>query len=171
MLVRIFVMVGVINRPLAVSLIVPFALMALPGLGFALWVWLFNRPADNDVATPHLHNPLSLGIAIKFGVIYAVVAFLVKAATHHDLRGLLPLSFVSGLTDMDAISLLMANNRNDATVEPMLATQSVILAAIGNSVMKAGFALSLGSPVLRRQVAFVLGLTILAGAGSLWLVR
>jgi uncharacterized membrane protein (DUF4010 family) len=171
MLARIFVMVGVINRPLAVSLIVPFALMALPGLGFALWVWLFNRPADNDVATPHLHNPLSLGIAIKFGVIYAVVAFLVKAATHHDLRGLLPLSFVSGLTDMDAISLLMANNRNDATVEPMLATQSVILAAIGNSVMKAGFALSLGSPVLRRQVAFVLGLTILAGAGSLWLVR
>jgi uncharacterized membrane protein (DUF4010 family) len=171
MLVRIFVMVGVINRPLAVSLIVPFALMALPGLGFALWVWRFNRPANNDVATPHLHNPLSLGIAIKFGVIYAVVAFLVRAATHYELRGgLLPLSFVSGLTDMDAISLLMANNRNDATVEPMLATQSIILAVIGNSVMKAGFALSLGSPALRRQVALVLGLTILAGVGSLWLV-
>jgi uncharacterized membrane protein (DUF4010 family) len=123
------------------------------------------------VATPHLHNPLSLGIAIKFGVIYAVVAFLVRAATHYELRGgLLPLSFVSGLTDMDAISLLMANNRNDATVEPMLATQSIILAVIGNSVMKAGFALSLGSPALRRQVALVLGLTILAGVGSLWLV-
>jgi uncharacterized membrane protein (DUF4010 family) len=172
MLARIPVMVGVINRQLAVSLIVPFALMALPGLGFALWVWLFKRPTDNDVATPRLLNPLSLGIAIKFGVIYAVVAFLVKAATHFELRGgLLPLSFLSGLTDMDAIALLMANNRNDATVEPLLATQSVIMAAIGNSVMKAGFALSLGSSVLRRQVALVLGLTILVGAASLWLVR
>jgi type IV secretory pathway VirB2 component (pilin) len=37
--------------------------------------------------------------------------------------------------------------------------------------MKAGFALSLGSSVLRRQVALVLGLTILVGAASLWLVR
>jgi type IV secretory pathway VirB2 component (pilin) len=45
------------------------------------------------------------------------------------------------------------------------------MAAIGNSVMKAGFALSLGSSVLRRQVALVLGLTILVGAASLWLVR
>ena len=48
---------------------------------------------------------------------------------------------------------------------------TVILAAIGNSVLKAGFALSLGSSVLRRQVAIVLGLTILAGAASLWLVK
>jgi hypothetical protein len=37
--------------------------------------------------------------------------------------------------------------------------------------MKAGFALSLGSPALRRQVALVLGLTIVVGVGSLWLVR
>ena len=47
----------------------------------------------------------------------------------------------------------------------------VILAAVGNSVMKVGFALSLGSPALRRPVAVVLGLTILVGIGSLWLVR
>jgi uncharacterized membrane protein (DUF4010 family) len=47
----------------------------------------------------------------------------------------------------------------------------VILAAVGNSVLKGGFALALGSPALRRQMAVVLGLTILAGLGSLWLVR
>jgi len=171
MLVRIIVVIGVINRELAISLIVPFALMAVPGVAYGLWVWLFDRPADNDVATPHLHNPLTLGIAIKFGIIYAAVAFLVKTATHFDLRGgLLPLSFLSGLTDMDAISLLMANSRNDASVAPLLATQSVILAAIGNSVLKGGFALALGSPRLRRQVALVLGLTIAVGIAVLWWV-
>jgi len=52
----------------------------------------------------------------------------------------------------------MANNRNDSSVPILLATQSVILAAIGNSVLKGCFALSLGSPRLRRQVALVLGL-------------
>jgi uncharacterized membrane protein (DUF4010 family) len=172
MLARILVVVGVINPALAVALIGPFVLMALPGLGFVLWVWLFHRPADDAVAPPHLLNPLSLGIAIKFGVIYAVVAFLVKAAAHLELHGgLLPLSFISGLTDMDAISLLMANSRNDGSVAPALAAQSVILAGLGNSVLKAGFAVSLGSPALRRQVALVLGLTIAVGVGCLWLVR
>jgi uncharacterized membrane protein (DUF4010 family) len=172
MLARILVVISVINRELALSLIVPFVLMAVPGCGFALWIWLFKRPTANDVATPHLTNPLSLGIAIKFGVIYAAVAFLVKAATHFQLHGgLLPLSFISGLTDMDAISLLMANNRNDSSVPILLATQSVILAAVGNSVLKACFALSLGSPSLRRQVAVVLGLTIAIGVASLWWVR
>jgi len=172
MLARILAVVSVINRELAIGLIMPFGLMALPGLGFALWVWLFNRPADNDVATPHLENPLSLGVAIKFGVIYAAVAFLVKAATHFQLHGgLLPLSFISGLTDMDAISLSMANSRNDSSVAPLLATQAVILAAVGNSVLKSGFAFFLGSPSLRRQIALVLGLTIATGIACLWLVR
>jgi uncharacterized membrane protein (DUF4010 family) len=172
MLARMLVIVGVLNRELALSLALPFALMALPGLGFTAWVWFFRRPEESAVATPHLHNPLSLGIAIKFGLIYAVVAFLVKAATSLQWHaGLLPLSFLSGLTDVDAITLLMANNRTDGTVGATVATQAVILAAIANSLMKAGLAVSLGAPALRRQIAFVLGLTAVVGGASLWLVR
>ena len=172
MLARMLVVVAVINTDLAASLLLPLALMALPGLGFVLWAWLFNRPSDEAVATPHLHNPLTLGIAIKFGVIYAVVAFLVKAATRSGLHaGLLPLSFISGLTDVDAMTLLMANSRNDGSVAPALAAQAVVLAAMGNSVLKGGFALSLGSPALRREMALVLGLTVAVGAGYLWLAH
>ncbi|HUL54736.1 MAG TPA: DUF4010 domain-containing protein [Opitutaceae bacterium] len=172
MLARILVVVGLLNRDLAVSLLLPFLLMAVPGAGFALWVWFRNRRERSDVAPPTLHNPLSLSVAIKFGLIYAVVAFLVKAATSLGLQSsLLPLSFVSGLTDMDAIALLMANSRNDASVAPALAAQCVIVAAVGNSVLKGGFAVALGSPALRRQVALVLGLTIVVGLAALQLVR
>jgi len=171
MLPRVLVLISLINRDLAVGLIAPFAVMAVPGVGFALWVLLFRRPEEASVETPHLHNPLSLGIAVKFAVIYAVVAFLVKAATSLGLRaGLLPLSFLSGLTDLDAISLSMANSRNDASVGAQLAAQSVVLAAVANSLLKGGFALALGSPRLRREVAVVLALTIVAGAAALRLV-
>jgi uncharacterized membrane protein (DUF4010 family) len=72
---------------------------------------------------------------------------------------------------MDAITLLMANNRTDGTVAAMAATQAVILAAIANSLLKAGLAVSLGSPGLRRQIALVLGATAAVGGASLWLVR
>ena len=171
MLIRILVVVGLLNTQLAATLLVPFLLMALPGICFAVWVWVFNRPDEIAVDTPQIHNPLSLAIAIKFGLIYAVVAFLVKAVLALDLRGgLLPLSFLSGLTDMDAIALLMANSRNEAAVDLLPATRAVIVAALGNTAMKAGMAAAFGSPALRRQVAIVLALTGVVGFACLWLI-
>lgn len=168
MLARILVVVGVINRELAISLLLPFGLMALPGILYSVGVLALAKD-DVTVSPPTLHNPLSLSVSIKFAVIYAVVAFLVKAATSLQLQSsLLPLSFISGLTDLDAIALLMASNRNDGSVVALLATQAVIVAAIANSLLKAGFALTLGSPTLRRHVGAVLGATMLIGAASLW---
>lgn len=171
MLPRVLFLVGVVRRELAVSLIAPFALMAGPGILFTLWMWFTRRPVeDTTVATPKLANPLSLGIAVKFALIYAAIVFLVKAATQLEWHGgLLPLSFVSGLTDLDAIALSMAGSRNEGAIGPELAVQAVLLGAIGNTVMKAGLAIALGAPALRRQVAFVLGLTVACGVAGLWL--
>jgi len=164
MLVRVCVMVAALNPDLARKLAVPFAAMAVPGVGFALWHWFWQRSHTQTVAPPQIHNPLSLGIAVKFGLLYALAAFLVKAATALQFTaGLLPLSFLSGLTDVDAIALLMANNLHDGSVAPDLAARCVVLSAVANSVTKAGFAISLGSPLLRRQITLVLGLTIVVG--------
>jgi uncharacterized membrane protein (DUF4010 family) len=168
MLARVAVMIAALNPELAYLLLLPFGAMAIPGVCFALWRWFTQRSQEKAVSPPQIHNPLSLGIAIKFGLLYALVAFLVKAATALQFTaGLLPLSFLSGLTDMDAISLLMANNLHEGTVVAHLAAQCVILGAVANSIVKAGFALCLGSPQLRRQITLVLGLTIVAGVLAL----
>jgi len=164
MLARVGVMITALNPDLAKVIALPFAAMALPGIGFGLWQWLARRSHQTNVAPPHIHNPLGLGIAIKFGLLYALVALLVKAATALQFTaGLLPLSFLSGLTDMDAISLLMVNSFHDGSVAAQLAARCVVIGAVANSIVKAGFALSLGSPQFRRQISVVLGLTVLAG--------
>jgi uncharacterized membrane protein (DUF4010 family) len=79
----------------------------------------------------------------------------------------MPLSFLSGLTDMDAIALLMANSLHEGTVATQLAAKCVIIGAVANSIVKAGFAVSLGSPLLRRQITLVLGLTVIAGVAAM----
>ncbi len=169
MLPRVIVATGVINRELALTLIVPFALMAAPGILYAAWVWWTKHPGKSEGGAVALRNPLDLKMAIKFAVLYAVIAFLVKAAPQIGLaQSLLPLSFVSGLTDMDAISLSMARNGPGEGNPMTLATQAVVLAAISNTLLKAGLAISLGSPGLRVRTAVVLGATALAGAA--WLV-
>jgi uncharacterized membrane protein (DUF4010 family) len=172
MLARVVVEVGVLNLELARTLVAPFALMAAPGVLYGVWLWFRRQPGKGTVTTPQISNPLSLKTAIKFALLYAVIGFLVKALTHFNLlnSSLLPLSFVSGLTDMDAISLSVTGNHTSGAVPLHLATQAIIIAAVSNSLVKAGIAITLGSPVMRKQIALVLGLTAAGGlAAVLWM--
>ncbi len=166
MLPRVLVLVGLVNRDLAMQLILPFACMAVPGVLYAGWTWWRQRKQRRKAAHPAISNPLSLMTAVKFALIYTVISFLVKAAAQlgHMQSSLLPLAFVSGLTDLDAISLSVAGNISSGEVTLGLAAHAVVIAAIANSVVKAGLAAAFGSPTLRWHVAIVMGLTIACGA-------
>lgn len=165
MLPRTLVIVAVISPALAKALLLPVAITAVPGLAFIVWWWFARRhrtQADNG--TPVVSNPLQLSTAIKFALLYSAIAFGVKALTESgNAGGTLPLSFVSGLTDMAAIALSMASNAADQSIPLRLATHAIVLAAISNSLLKAGLAIGLGSPALRKLTALVLGLTAVAG--------
>ncbi|WP_044892388.1 MgtC/SapB family protein [Opitutus terrae] len=169
MLPRVVVVIAFINREFAQRLVLPLSLMAVPGVLYAALVWWRRRPGKVHGDPVALRNPLGLSTAIKFAVLYAVIAFLVKAAPQLGLtKGLLPLSFVSGLTDMDAISLSIAQMR-DATPQD-LAVRAVTLAAVSNTLLKAGLAISIGSPGIRWRIALVLGLTAAVGVAAMGLV-
>jgi Predicted membrane protein len=173
MLPRTLAIVAVISPALAKALILPLAITALPGIAFIAWWWLArrreNQRAENN-NSPALSNPLNLSTAIKFALLYAVIAFSVKVLTESGhTGGTLPLSFVSGLTDMAAIALSMARHAASDSLPLRLATHAVVLAAISNSLLKAGLAIGLGAPRLRKFSALVLGLTALAGAATLFL--
>ena len=172
MLARVIVVVGVLNLDLAYTLVGPFAFMVLPGVVYGAWLWFRRQPGKGDVAAPHIGNPLSLKTSIKFALLYALIAFLVKAFASLDLlqSSLLPLSFVSGLTDMDAISLSVTGNHASGAVPLQLATQAIIIAAVANSLLKTVLALCLGARPLRRDITVVLGLTAAAGLAACWWV-
>jgi uncharacterized membrane protein (DUF4010 family) len=81
------------------------------------------------------------------------------------------LSFVSGLTDMDAISISIAREEGNADSGAGLATRAVVVAAVSNTLLKAGMAVALGSPGLKRRIAIVLGLTIVVGIAWFFLAQ
>lgn len=172
MLPRTLVLVGFVNATLALKLLAPLALMALPAVIYAVAMLFRLRTEPRTKHSPAVANPLNLGTAVKFALLYTAVMFLVKAATQNDWldRGLLPLSFISGLTDMAAISLSVARNESgESVLTPALAAQAVVLAAISNTLLKTVVAVATGSVVLRRHAAVVLGATCLCGAVGFWL--
>jgi uncharacterized membrane protein (DUF4010 family) len=170
MLPRVLVAIAFVNPDFAVQLTPPFAVMALPGTVYAVWMGWLRHSDEPQGALSRLKNPLGLRTAIKFGLLYALIAFLVKAAPQLGLAGrILPLSFVSGLTDMDAISLSIAQGPGAGEATASVALHAVIVAAIANTLLKAGFAVTLGSAGVRLRILLVLGLTAAAGGLALWL--
>lgn len=164
MLPRVLVVLGLVNRPLAMQLLLPFGLMAVPGIACAAFIWWRRHGEKQKTDQPTIGNPLSLMTAIKFAAIYAVISFLVKAATEsgHLQNSLLPLAFVSGLTDLDAISLSVARNVG-AEGGLGLAARAIIVAAISNSLLKGVLAVSLGRGALRVYIALMMAGTVAAG--------
>lgn len=172
MLPRLALYVALVNAPLARQLLVPLALMLAPSVVFVAWTWLRDRQRQSDGGEVDLKNPLNLGPAIKFALIYAVITFLVKAAEVHGFleKGLYPLAFISGLTDVDAIALSLAGDGQQLEGSGLIA-RAIVLAAVSNTLLKAVMAASIGRGSFRWQVLLGLLPTAAAGVASLWLVR
>jgi len=171
MLARVLIILVFIFPQFLSVLWLPFAIMALPGVAYTLILHFFFIGKHVEMDLPHLKNPLDLAIAIKFGCIYGVISVLVKIFTHTDLTsGLLALSFVSGLTDMDAIALSITNNLKDGSIGMNIATRAVIIAALANTILKGTLVLVLGSHKLKKQIFIAFSATLLAGVFAYYLV-
>ena len=162
MLWRVVILVAAISPGLAWKLVPDFLAMCVPGAAFAAWTLSRNPPKGKSPG--EYTNPLSLKVALQFGALYAAVVFLVKAASlWFGGAGLLAASFLSGLTDLDAIALSLSNMSREKQAVVSLAARGIVLAAIANTLMKATLAATLGDRFLRRWVLVVLGMTAAIG--------
>jgi len=113
-------------------------------------------------------NPFELNAALKFGLFYAVVIFVAKAA-HAMLGdpGLFASSLLAGTTDVDAITLSMARFHRDG-LSAAIAVAAIALATMTNTVVKAAIATWLGGRQLAVPVST--GMTAALCAGGLVLI-
>jgi uncharacterized membrane protein (DUF4010 family) len=99
---------------------------------------------------------------------YVVVLFAVAYAKEKaGTRGLYLVSVLSGLTDVDAITLSVARLTGSGQLEPAQAWRLIVVALMSNLVFKGAMAAALGDARLRRLVAVAFGLQLVAGAAVL----
>ncbi len=135
-----------------------------------LAVAFFRRVARDSSDIPEQRAPSELNTAITFGVLYAVVLFAVAVAKEEfGDRALFVVAALSGLTDMDAITLSTAKLTNAERLEAATAWRLILVGAMANLFFKGLVVAALGSARLRGRIAVLFGLA-LAGAGLvLWL--
>jgi len=165
MFVRVLVEVLVVNRALLPSLALPFGAMAAVSAG-AAW-WMRRRGALGATAQDvPLRNPFSLTSAMKFAAFFALVLLVVKLVQSYAAgRGLYFVAALAGTTDVDAITLSMAQYARSGSAA--VAVQAITIAALANTIVKSGMVLSLGGPALRRPIALAALAVIAAGTATL----
>ena len=163
MFVRIIVEVAVVNRKL-LPLVWP-AMAAMGGAGLLYAIYLYYSQSALDEEEMQISNPFELGPAIKFGLIYALVLLVTKAADYYiGERGIFLTSFLAGLADVDAITLSISDlTRTGGTVSLLTGRTGIVLAAISNTASKGALVFFLGSKNLRLRVLPAIVLILLIG--------
>ena len=127
---------------------------------FALWF----RSDKNHEEMPEQENPSELKSALVFGLIYAVVLFVVAAVKElYGSRGLYAVAALSGLTDVDAITLSTAQLVNAGRLNADDGWKLIVVAAISNLIFKAGAVAALGRRKLLVRILPAYGIVIVAG--------
>ena len=167
---RVLLEVGLVNPALLGSLLLPLSLCALSYAAGALW---FFRQAGSELESnpePLLKNPFELAPALRFAALLAVIALLVEASRRSlgDL-GVYLVALLSGLTDVDAITLSLSRNAI-GDLGQQVAVQGIYLAALSNSLVKGGLIALIGGRQLALRTVPIMLAGLLAGLASLLLL-
>jgi uncharacterized membrane protein (DUF4010 family) len=120
------------------------------------------------VEVPPAGNPAELRPALIFAAIYALVTLgIAYAKDHSGSSGLYAVAGISGLVDMDAITLSSARLVDHGQLTASIAWRLILVAHLANLVFKGLAATALGHRRLGLHLALLFGLSLAAGIALL----
>jgi len=151
MFLRVLIEAAVVGGRLVAALWSPILASGAVGLLYCLFLLVSERPTGKEEVS--FSTPFELGPAVKFGLLYALILVGSKAAQMYlGDAGVYLASVVSGVADVDAITLSMAKLSAADELPLATAARAVVLAAMANTAVKGGIALFLGAKGLRRAI-------------------
>lgn len=173
---RILLVSAIIHPPLAWLLGPPLlvAVVILYGLSWRQWRKHTNLADGNDFSPHQRHNPLDLKAALLMGMVLTLVLVLAELLRSWlGDTGIYLLAAATGITDVDPITLSfarMAGTGSESELGLQVATYGILIAAVVNSLVKAGMASVIGEG-LGRYLVVPLGLAVVGAVVTAWLMN
>jgi uncharacterized membrane protein (DUF4010 family) len=170
---RVLLVVTVLDSQLARRLVWSVGGMALTGICASVLLWVLAakaRPGDGQSEVNH-KNPFSVAPALKFAVFFVGILFVAKLAKLYlGDQGVYLAAAVSGLADVDAITMSICEQTQDGSLVRKVGAIGITIAVVSNSVVKSTMAFTVGGARFGRIVGGCLGLATLVGLSVAFLV-
>lgn len=170
---RVLVVVAILDWTLMTHLAWSIGTMTMAATIAVIFLWFRSKQdqhsgkcdASGEIT---LKNPFSLGPAIKFSLFFVLILFVVKITKIYlGDKGLYLASLVSGLADVDAITLSIAEQTKAASLTHTVGAVGITIAVVANSIVKSGIAVYSGGWKFGVRVSVILLGATVAGLGVL----
>lgn len=167
---RVAILAGLVGGPaLARPLLLPVAAMVLVLLGASVWIHRLGSMEMDGSAMP-LRNPFHLKRAAAWGLLLATVLLASAAArAWFGDQGLMVAAGLSGLADVDPITLAVSSQVRDVGLPASSAVLAIILAMGSNTLAKAAFAWISGGRAFGGRLAGLLCASLAAALLVVWI--
>jgi uncharacterized membrane protein (DUF4010 family) len=169
---RMLLVSVVIAPALLPPLAAPLLAAGLAAVAVALWAAGGAAASAEGAANIGAENPFELGTALKFGLLLAAILLVTEGLRRWvGNQALYPIAAVSGLADVDAVTLSFSALVADGSARPGLAGGAILLAAAVNTLVKGGLGLAISRGRLWPWLGGGLGAALLAGTAAVVLQR
>ncbi|MBN2319863.1 MAG: MgtC/SapB family protein [Acidobacteria bacterium] len=154
-----------IAAPQILPTVLPQLLSMAAITGFICGIFYILHLRKVKAETPaETKDPANMKMAVVFGLLYAVVLFAVAAAIDEaGGSGMYIIAGLSGLTDMDAITLSTAQLLKQQRIGIDMGWKMILIGALANMIFKLAIVGVLGHRRLLRLLAVYFGIIILGG--------
>jgi len=176
MFARVLVVVALLDRALLLKLVWSLGTMTLVVTVVVIFLWFGSKKSESRKGYSgtdelNLKNPFSLGPAIKFSLFFVVILLVAKIANiYFGDKGLYLAALVSGLADVDAITLTISEQTRSLILDRETGAIGITIAVVANSVVKSGIAFYSGGRKFGRLISIILLGSTLAGLGVLLVI-
>ena len=163
MYIRLAAIALIFDLSIGKALLWPF--LALSAAGMAASIFFLGRDHTQQEKSDFVDsNPLELGTALLFALLFVAMMILTQFVTaRFGSGGLEIFSFVVGLTDIDPFVLSLLTGKYAVSAQQI--TAAVMIAAGGNNLLKAAYALWFGGWKNTYRSAAVIALLGIATTG------
>jgi uncharacterized membrane protein (DUF4010 family) len=138
MYLRVLLEIYVVNPSLINVVGIPYLTAFITGLAISYYMFKKSETGEIKLQEDLLpKNPLQLSEALKFGLLFGIIygaTSLVKE--HYGAAGVYIVSIISGITDVDAITLSLSEMAKGSKISNQTASLGIVIASTTNSIVK-----------------------------------
>ena len=174
MFLRVLFEVFVLDAELAWKLLPMFVGAALSGALYGFYLYHGSQHFSIDPQkTEYMKNPLQISTSLKFGILFGLIYGVIKVASveYGDI-GVYVVSALSGVSDVDAITLSLSTMAKDGTLVMQVSLLGITIASAVNTVVKTAIVywiggLKVGNMMLRYSLIVLTAM----GAGVFYAIN